>query len=394
MGNWKQPFKTVRQNRNIPNIITNESMITTFANNRFSREPIQLRIVIKALIGNGSFGRVYKAQMRGSEEPVALKHCYFNARYQQREVEIFKQLEDHCNIVKLIMHSNVILGNPPKGSIILIMEYMPMNLLEYIKGYRNNQQPKEAEIYVRILSYQMFRGLGYLHSLGICHRDIKPDNLLVDSQSMQLKLADFGTAKNLVKQTPNLTYVGSRLYRAPQLFAKYDCYDCSIDIWSAGCVLAELLKGTPLFESNKVDLEQLHHMVSLLGTEGLHCAQEVHSVCAGMDYAIRPSWDHLLQVDVPPDLSDLLNSCLVYESAGRILPMVACAHVAYDTLRIMDTLGCRMPNGQKLPPLFNFIDQELGLDEKLRVDLLPLHLSELAVELEKTDVAANEDVQS
>ncbi|KAH8281942.1 hypothetical protein KR054_004205, partial [Drosophila jambulina] len=381
----KQPFNiVVQENTNIPNVISNESMITTFAEDRFSRKPIQLRILIRELIGNGSFGRVYKAQLYGSEETVALKHCYYNARYQQREVEIMTQLEDHCNIVKLIMHSYIILGDPPMSSIILIMEYLPMNLLDYIKRYRNNQQPKEDIIYVRILSYQMFRGLGYLHSLGICHRDIKPENLLLDSRSMQLKLADFGNAKTLEQQKPNLSYVGSRLYRAPQLFAKYDLYNCSIDIWSAGCVLAELLKGTPLFLSQYVELQQLHHIVSVLGTEGLESAPEVRMVCPDRHYTVRPSWDHLLKVEVPQDLSDLLNSCLVYESAGRILPMVACAHVAFDELRIMDTLGCCMPNGEKLPPLFNFSDQELGADEKIRVDLLPLHLSELESEVEKT----------
>ncbi|KAH8360911.1 hypothetical protein KR200_000025, partial [Drosophila serrata] len=393
IGNWKQPFKIVRrENLNIPNVISNGSMVTTYARNRFNQEPTEIRIVIKALIGNGAFGRVYKAQLRNSEETVALKHSYYNARYQQREVEIMTQLENHCNIVKLIMFSYIMMGNPPRSSILLIMEYMPMNMLDYIKRYRNFQQPKDAIINIRILTYQMFRGLGYLHSLKICHRDIKPENMVMDSQSMQLKIADFGNAKNLEPQKRNLSYVGSRQYRAPELYAKYDLYDCSIDIWSAGCVLAELLKGSPLFLSNHDELAQLHHVVDLLGTEGLDSAPYVRSKCDVLDHRARPSWDLLLNVQVPRDLSDLLNSCMVYDFTVRILPMVACAHVAFDELRVMDTLGCRMPNGQKLPQLFNFDDKELGKDEKLRMDLLPLHLSEMKPELEKTDVAAKEDV--
>lgn len=390
-GNWKQPFNIVKpENRNVPKVISNESIITTFATGRFSRDPIPLRIMIRALIGNGSFGRVYKAQLCGSQELVALKHCYYNSSYRQREVETLMKLEDHSNIVKLIMYSYIILGDPPRSSIILVMEYMPMNLLEYIKRHRNNQQPLENLIYVRILSYQIFRGLGYIHSKGICHRDIKPENLLLDSHSMQLKLGDFGNAKTLESQRPNLSYVGSRLYRAPELFAKSDCYDFSIDIWSAGCVLAELLKGTPLFQSNKMDLLQLDLMLNILGTEGLERAPEVLSLFPDKPYVLRPSWDVLLKVDVPQYLSDLLNSCLIYEPAARILPLAACAHVAFDELRIMDTLNCPMPNGQKLPPLFNFGDRELGLDNKLRMDLLPIHISDLELENGQTDEAANE----
>jgi len=94
-----------------------------------------------------------------------------------------------------------------------------------------------------------------------------------------------------------------------------------------------------------------------------------------------PSWDLLLNVAVPQDLSDLLNSCLVYDSSARIPPMVALGHCSYDELRIMESLGLRMPNHYPLPPLFNFTSQELGTDPKLWIMLLPLHLSQAEEEL-------------
>jgi len=367
-------------------------VVTAYAIGRQNSDPVLAKIDIKELIGSGAFGRVYKARLDDSEELVAVKQTIYNPKFCQREAEIMGRLMDHNNIIRLIMHSCVALGVPPMSYIMLIMEFMPMTLLDYINHHLKQLEPAEKLIYVRILSYQIFRGLGYLHSLGICHRDIKPENLLMDNQKMVLKLSDFGSAKLLVPNEPSLSYICSRLYRAPELFAKYELYGCAVDIWSAGCVLAELLKGSPLFASPKHDRKQLRFIVNMLGAEGLERAPEVLSKCGDFQRprTSRPSWDLLLNVAVPQDLSDLLNSCLVYESSARIPPMVALGHCSYDELRIMESLGLRMPNHYPLPPLFNFTSQELGTDPKLWIMLLPLHLSQ--AEEEFPAVAAFEDV--
>jgi glycogen synthase kinase 3 beta len=85
--------------------------------------------------------------------------------------------------------------------------------------------------------------LAYLHALGICHRDIKPQNLLVDSNNHVLKVCDFGSAKRLIKGEVNVSYICSRYYRAPELIFGATEYNNSIDVWSVGCVMAELLLG-------------------------------------------------------------------------------------------------------------------------------------------------------
>nr|XP_017108632.2 glycogen synthase kinase-3 alpha [Drosophila bipectinata] len=360
----------------VPLVIPKNSVIETCGISRGSTEPIQARVKVMEQIGSGSFGLVYRARLDGIKEPVALKQIPHDPQFCQREAEILDQLVDHSNIVRLIMHSCVELGNPPQSCYILIMEFMPMTLHDYINRHQSQMHYSDSLLYVRILSYQIFRGLGHLHTLGICHRDIKPENLLLDNRRMVLKLGDFGSAKFLVPQEPSLSYICSRLYRAPELFAKCELYSCSVDIWSAGCVLAELLKGSPLFMSIIHEENQLGHIINTLGTEGLERAPEILSHCGDIRNIIstRPSWDILLHTVVPQDLSDLLNSCLVYESAGRILPIVACAHPSFDELRVMDTLDRRMPNGRKLPPLFNFSDQELGIDQNLWLHLLPLYL--------------------
>jgi glycogen synthase kinase 3 beta len=96
---------------------------------------------------------------------------------------------------------------------------------------------------IKLYIYQCFRALAYIHALGICHRDIKPQNLLVDSETHTLKVCDFGSAKRLVQGEVNVSYICSRYYRAPELIFGATEYNNAIDVWSVGCVMAELLLG-------------------------------------------------------------------------------------------------------------------------------------------------------
>ena len=125
--------------------------------------------------------------------------------------------------------------------------------------------------------YQCLRSLAYIHSMGICHRDIKPQNLLLDPARGILKLCDFGSAKILVKGEPNVSYICSRYYRAPELifgvtdyttFIGMDlCFSfrLCVDISSTGCVMAELLTGSPLFPGES-GIDQLVEIIKVLGT--------------------------------------------------------------------------------------------------------------------------------
>jgi glycogen synthase kinase 3 beta len=122
--------------------------------------------------------------------------------------------------------------------------------------------------------------LAYIHSKGICHRDIKPQNLLLDPQSGVVKLCDFGSAKQLVFGESNVSYICSRYYRAPELLMGAADYTTSvgnvpllyrayrlliIDVWSAGCVLAEMMLGSPIFPG-KTDVDQMVQIIKILGT--------------------------------------------------------------------------------------------------------------------------------
>ena len=118
---------------------------------------------------------------------------------------------------------------------------------------------------VKLYSYQIMRSLAYIHAIGITHRDIKPQNLLVDTNTHTLKLCDFGSAKRLVRGEPSVSYICSRYYRAPELIFGATEYNSQIDVWSAGCVVAELMLGQPVFPGES-GVDQLVEIIKVLGT--------------------------------------------------------------------------------------------------------------------------------
>lgn len=115
----------------------------------------------------------------------------------------------------------------------LVLEYVPETVYSIS---RQHQKSKIALplLYVKLYLYQLSRALSHIHALGICHRDIKPQNLLINPENQQLKLCDFGSAKALVKGEPNVSYICSRYYRAPELIFGSTDYSTAIDIWSEG----------------------------------------------------------------------------------------------------------------------------------------------------------------
>ena len=110
--------------------------------------------------------------------------------------------------------------------------------------------------------YQILCGLKYIHSANVLHRDLKPGNLLVNADC-ELKICDFGLARI---QDPQMTgYVSTRYYRAPEIMLTWQKYDVEVDIWSAGCIFAEMLEGKPLFPG-KDHVNQFSIITELLGT--------------------------------------------------------------------------------------------------------------------------------
>ncbi|VEL33623.1 unnamed protein product [Protopolystoma xenopodis] len=214
-------------------------------------------------IGNGSFGMVFHAFL-GDQKEVAIKKVLQDKRYKNRELQILKELR-HSNIVALIYYFySVSTSKPTEMYLNLVQEFVPQTLSRLIKHYWRQRQIIPLA-YVKLYSFQLLRGLAYVHGRNICHRDIKPQNLLVDPAFGILKMCDFGSAKVLVPGEPNVSYICSRYYRAPELIFGATEYTVKIDMWSAGCVIGELLSGRPLFPGES-GVDQLVEIIKVLGT--------------------------------------------------------------------------------------------------------------------------------
>jgi len=215
-------------------------------------------------LGEGQFATVYKAKdTHNNDRVVAVKKIKLGSRAEAkdginrtalREIKLLQELH-HPNVIELVD----VFGH--KSNVSLVMDFMDTDLEFIIKD--NSIVLTQANIKAYIL--QTLQGLEYLHMNWILHRDLKPNNLLVDSNG-RLKLADFGLAKCF--GSPNRLYtnvVVTRWYRAPELLFGAKIYGVGVDIWAVGCILAELMLRVP-FLQGETDLDQLAKIFQALGT--------------------------------------------------------------------------------------------------------------------------------
>jgi len=324
------------------------------------------------VIGNGSFGVVYQARLCESGELVAIKKVLQDKRFKNRELQIMRKLE-HQNIVKLKYFFYSSGEKKDEVYLNLVLEYVPETVYRMARQYSKSKQTIPI-LYIKLYMYQLFRSLAYIHSQGVCHRDIKPQNLLLDPETGVLKLCDFGSAKQLVRGEPNVSYICSRYYRAPELIFGATDYTSQIDVWSAGCVLAELLLGQPIFPGDS-GVDQLVEIIKVLGTPTREQIREMNPNYTEFKFPqIRAHpWTKVFRPRTPPEAIDLVNQLLEYTPSRRIAPLEACAHGFFDELRDPNT---RLPIGRELPPLFNFTSTELSIKPSMNGKLIPPHVQQ------------------
>jgi serine/threonine protein kinase len=282
-------------------------------------------------LGEGTYGVVYKAVHRVSGDTVAVKIM----RTDQESEGISPTTLREMAILRCLNHPNTIHLRDATVSEIacsLVFDYMPHDLRKLLRGLKG--RPMDPEL-CRSYAYQTLCGLYYLHTHRVIHRDIKPDNLLLDAEG-HLKLCDFGLSRIFSIPIRNYTEgVVTLWYRAPELFLHNDFYELGIDIWSAGCVIAEMARGAPLFMADS-DLDLVHKVFRALGTpsdEVLEGFADVHSGKVSIPKYPPMDGERLLGTR-DPLLINLVERLLAIDPRRRITAKEALHHPYFDTLSV------------------------------------------------------------
>lgn len=253
----------------------------------------------------------------------------------------------------------------------LVLEYVPETVYRASRHYAKLKQQMPMNL-IKLYMYQLLRSLAYIHSIGICHRDIKPQNLLLNPATGVLKLCDFGSAKILVAGEPNVSYICSRYYRAPELIFGATNYTTNIDIWSTGCVMAELMQGQPLFPGES-GIDQLVEIIKVLGTPSRDQIRTMNPNYMEHKFPqIRPHpFNKVFRPRTPPEAISLISCLLEYTPSARLTAIEAMTHPFFDELRASPEY--LMPTGRAAPPLFDFTREELSVRPDLIHQLVPEH---------------------
>ena len=247
-----------------------------------------------------------------------------------------KRIVRECMLMRHLLHDNAVhmwdIQNPHTASIDDYKDvYMIMDLMD-TDAHRiiYSRQPLLDE-HVQFFIYQVLRGLKYIHSAGVLHRDLKPSNLLVDA-SCDLKICDFGLARGVEEDdNANLTeYVVTRWYRAPEIMLACKHYTWAVDVWSTGCIMAEMLARKPLFAGDDY-IQQLQLINEVVGSptdEQLRFipSEKARRFMKGLPQRPLSSLASRLPPNVNPAALDLLSRMLRFNPSERITVDEALAH--------------------------------------------------------------------
>ncbi|XP_067275817.1 mitogen-activated protein kinase 12 isoform X2 [Pseudorasbora parva] len=218
----------------------------------------------------------------------------------------------HDNVIGLVDVFTADLSLDRFHDFYLVMPFMATDLGKLMKMQRLSEDR------VQYLVYQMLRGLKYIHAAGIIHRDLKPGNLAVNEEC-ELKILDFGLARQADSEMTG--YVVTRWYRAPEVILSWMHYTQTVDIWSVGCIMAEMLLGKPLFKGND-HLDQLMEIMKITGTPTKEFTAKLQSEDARNYIAKLPKLKkkdlRALLPNINPQAINVLDSMLLLDPESRI----------------------------------------------------------------------------
>lgn len=299
-------------------------------------------------IGRGAYGIVCAAVNSDTHEEVAIKKIantfdnIIDAKRTLREIKLLRHM-DHENIIAI----KDIIRPPQKDNfndVYIVYELMDTDLHQII---RSNQplNPDHCQYFL----YQLLRGLKYVHSANVLHRDLKPSNLLLNG-NCDLKIGDFGLARTTSETDFMTEYVVTRWYRAPELLLNCSEYTSAIDVWSVGCIFAEIMTREPLFPG-KDYVHQLRLITELIGSPDDSSLRFLRSENARKYLRQLPQFGKQNLSAKFPSMSaeplDLLEKMLVFDPVKRITVDEALCHPYLSSLHDI--------NDEPVPPMsFSF----------------------------------------
>ncbi|KAI5066211.1 hypothetical protein GOP47_0018835 [Adiantum capillus-veneris] len=291
-------------------------------------------------VGEGTYGKVYKARDKKTGRLVALKKTRLDMEEEGvpstalREVSLLQMLSQSIYVVRLLCVEHV--EKKGKPLLYLVFEYMDTDLKKYIDVHARAQgqgKPPLAAKHVQNFMYQLCKGVAHLHSHGVMHRDLKPQNLLVDKEKGLLKIADLGLGRAFTVPLKSYTHeIVTLWYRAPEVLLGATHYSTPVDIWSVGCIFAELTRKQPLFPGDS-ELQELLHIFRLLGTPNEDTWPGVSKL---RDWHEYPQWQTADLAKTVPHLEakgvDLLSKMLQLDPCKRISAKAAMQHPYFEDL--------------------------------------------------------------
>jgi len=281
--------------------------------------------------GEGTFSEVLKAQSIKSGKHVAIKCMknHFDSIDQVnnlREIQALRRLAGHANLIRLYE----VLYDEPAGRLALVFELMDMNLYEAIKGRRHYLPEQKVKHYM----YETLKAVDHMHRNGIFHRDVKPENLLIEGDV--IKLADLGSCRGIYSRQPFTEYISTRWYRAPECLLTDGYYNFKMDLFAVGSVCFEIVALFPLFPG-KDEMDQIHKIHNVLGTPSPELlARKFKRNASHMDFDFPEKKGTGLERLVPhadSDLVEIIKKLIRYDPDDRILARQALKDPFFRDLR-------------------------------------------------------------
>ncbi|XP_021280287.1 cell division control protein 2 homolog C [Herrania umbratica] len=293
-------------------------------------------------VGEGTYGKVYKAKDKASGQLVALKKTRLEMDEEGvpptalREVSLLQMLSQSLYVVRLLCveHVDTNKNGGSKANLYLVFEYLDTDLKKFIDSHRKGPNPRPLPpSLIQSFLFQLCKGVAHCHSHGVLHRDLKPQNLLLDKEKGILKIADLGLGRAFTVPLKSYTHeIVTLWYRAPEVLLGSTHYSTAVDMWSVGCIFAEMVRRQALFPGDS-EFQQLLHIFRLLGTP---TEKQWPGVTALRDWHVYPQWEPQSLARVVPSLSsdgvDLLSKMLKYDPAERISAKAAMDHPYFDSL--------------------------------------------------------------